>query len=255
MVIILAVWLACAAGAQAEPAGLRAEETVRAARVLDGDTLELADGRLLRLAGIQAPKLPLWRPAEAAWPLAEAAKAALGEFVLGRELRLAYGGARFDRHGRLRAQLFDDAGNWIQAQLLAAGLARVASLADNRQGIAELLRVEALARASRRGLWAESFYRVLKPEEAERRIGSFQLVEGRVLASAVVRGRAYLNFGADWRDDFTVSLAPKVRRLFEREGYEITAYEGLKIRVRGWIVSRNGAMIVVTHPEQIEVLE
>jgi hypothetical protein len=71
----------------------------------------------------------------------------------------------------------------------------------------------------------------------------------------VVRGRAYLNFGADWKQDFTVTLAPAVRRLFEAEGHDPRAYEGRRIRVRGWLKSFNGPMIEATHPEQIELLE
>ena len=92
-------------------------------------------------------------------------------------------------------------------------------------------------------------------EAAGGHLGSFQLVEGRVLEAAVVRGRAYLNFGADWREDFTVTLAPKVRRRFEAEGIDPRDYRGTRLRVRGWLKSYNGPMIEVTHPEQIEVLE
>ena len=79
-------------------------------------------------------------------------------------------------------------------------------------------------------------------------------IEGRVLDAAVVRGRVYLNYGADWRSDFTVTLAPKVRRAFEAEGLDPEAYEGRTLRVRGWLKSFNGPMIEVTHPEQIELL-
>jgi hypothetical protein len=64
-----------------------------------------------------------------------------------------------------------------------------------------------------------------------------------------------LNFGANWRTDFTISLAPKVARLFRREGIEPVAMQGKRIRVRGWLKSFNGPMISATHPEQIEVLE
>ncbi len=82
----------------------------------------------------------------------------------------------------------------------------------------------------------------------------FELVEGRVLDVATVRDRTYVNFGADWRDDFTLSLASRVRRLFEREGFDLESLEGRTVRARGWIKTYNGPMIDITHPEQIEVL-
>ena len=39
--------------------------------------------------------------------------------------------------------------------------------------------------------------------------GRFELVEGEVLNADEVRGRGYLNFGRDWRQDFTASFAPE----------------------------------------------
>src|SRR3546814_5034081 len=45
-----------------------------AVTVIDGDTLTLADGREIRLVGIQAPKLALGRTGFQPWPLAEEAK-------------------------------------------------------------------------------------------------------------------------------------------------------------------------------------
>ena len=92
-------------------------------------------------------------------------------------------------------------------------------------------------------------------EDAAQHLGGFELVEGRVIDVAVVRKRVYLNFGADWRSDFTVTIAPRTRRLFEAEGIDPNAYEGRMLRVRGWVKSYNGPLIEATHPEQIEVLE
>lgn len=234
-------------------------ERARATEIVDGDTLVLADGRQVRLVGIQAPKLPLGRHGFETWPLAEEAKAALDALARGRELRLGYGGRRVDRHGRLLAHLHAPRSGggelWLQGALLEQGMARVYSFSDNRDRVAEMLNLERRARAARRGIWRHPFYAVRSAEALKRHIGSFQLVEGRVLDAAVVRGRAYLNFGAEWRDDFTVTLTPEVRRRFEAEGHDPLAYKGRRVRVRGWLKSFNGPMIAVTHPEQIEVLD
>ena len=72
---------------------------------------------------------------------------------------------------------------------------------------------------------------------------------------AVVRGRLFLNFGADWRSDFTVTFRSRDRKRLEREGYDYRALAGRRIRVRGWLKSWNGPMIEATHAEQIEVLD
>lgn len=223
--------------------------------VVDGDTLILLDGREIRLVGIQAPKLPLGRPGFKAWPLSPEAKAFLEELTLGKTLSLGFGGRRGDRHGRVLAHLFDSEGRWIQGEILKAGLARVYSFADNRALIAEMLALERAARAAKRGIWADPYYAVRSAETAGRWLGGFELVEGRVLAVGRGGGNTYLNFGADWRSDFTIAVNRRDRQAFEDAGIDLESYEGKRVRVRGWLKSRNGPMIGVTHPEQIEELE
>jgi micrococcal nuclease len=230
------------------------------AEVVDGDTLTLQSGEQVRLVGIQAPKLPLGRPGFAKWPLADEAKALLEERARGRGVELWHGGARGDRHGRVLAHAVTDRGEWLQASLLAAGLARVYTFRDNRAKAQEMLALEAEARRRGLGVWSHPFYRVRAAEELARgnwrsALDSFVLVEGRVMRSAEVKGRSYLNFGEDWRSDFTVSVAPQDRRLFERAGLDLAALEGARVRVRGWLEARNGPAIEATHPEQIERLE
>lgn len=225
------------------------------ASVVDGDTVVLESGSQVRLTGIQAPKLPLGRPGFRAWPLGTQSKSALERLALGRRLELRYTGRRIDRYGRLLAHLYDAAGSWIQGEMITLGMARVYSFRDNRERAPDLLALERAARAARRGIWGLRFYRIRTPEQADDYIDTFQLIEGRVVSAAVVRGRGYLNFGDDWRRDFTIGIAPKSRRLFERAGLAIKALGGKRVRVRGWLRRYNGPMIEATHPEQIEVLE
>ena len=229
-------------------------ETAIVTEVVDGDTIRLDTGAEVRLTGIQAPKLPLGRKGFRTWPLAAEAKAALSALSRDRQVRLAYPGQRHDRWGRLLAQMH--VGDvWIQREMLLLGLARVYTFPDNRAHADALYAAERAARAAGRGIWAPDWYRIIDAADAERYIGTFQLVEGTVKSTAIVRGQGYLNFGADWRSDFTVSIAPKHLKLFRAAGVNILNLEDRRLRVRGWLVSRNGAMITLTHPEQIEILE
>ena len=254
---ILILILAAVTGAalEARPRG-NPEIVVAAtvAQVVDGDTVVIKNGDQIRLTGIQAPKLPLGRRNFPTWPLAGKSKDALTALTLGKRLALRYDGRRIDRHGRLLAHLFDGDGTWIQGEMISRGLARVYSFRAKRARTNDLLVRERAARAARRGIWAHPFYRVLDVTDAPRFIDTFQLVEGRVLAAAVVRRRGYLNFGSDWKHDFTISIAPRARSLFRRAGLAIASYQGKRVRVRGWLKSFNGPMIEATHPEQIEVL-
>jgi endonuclease YncB( thermonuclease family) len=252
--LLLAAFSASAAAEDTRlPAGLASGGTAKAVSVIDGDTLVLDDGREVRLVGLQAPKLPLGRRGFETWPLADEAKAGLERLALGRRLALHYGGRQVDRHRRALAQLTDaETGRWIQGAMLAQGMARVYTFKDNRSAIAEMLAIERNARAAKRGIWSHPYYAVRTPETVARDIDSFQLVEGTVTDVAERKGRTYLNFGADWRSDFTVQIESRDARSFREAGLSLKDLEGRRIRVRGWVKSWNGPLIEVTHPEQIE---
>lgn len=234
---------------------LEAGERARVVEVVDGDTVLLDDGWQVRLVGIQAPKLPLGRKNFQKWPLADESRVALEEMVMGRDVLLAYGGRRVDRHGRRLAHLFRADGVWIQGELLSRGMARVYSFPDNRAVVGDMLALEMAARQRRAGIWGHGWYAVRAPEETESDIGSFQLVEGRVVDAADVRGAVYLNFGENWRSDFTVRISKGDRKRFAEDGLDPLSFANKRIRVRGWLDERNGPMIEATHPEQIELLE
>ncbi|MBX6321797.1 MAG: thermonuclease family protein, partial [Rhodospirillaceae bacterium] len=188
-------------------------------------------------------------------PLAEAAREGLSRLVAGQTERLGYGGRREDRHGRLLAHLWVD-GVWVQGEMLARGLARVSTLPDARALGRDMLAREAEARAAGRGLWAEPIYAVRPADavDAGAEAGRFAIVEGQVREAAAVGRRVYLNFGADYRSDFTAVVVPAARPLFSAEGLDPLALAGRTVRVRGWVDALNGPMIEVTHPEQIEVV-
>ena len=248
MVLLLVV------GAPAVANSLTVDGGGKVVEIVDGDTLILEDGREVRLVGIQAPKLPLGRRNFKNWPLADISKSALLTLALYKTVTLSYGGRRVDRYNRQLAHLHDAAGTWIQGEILRRGMAGVYSFSDNRAQVAEMLALERKARVERLGIWRHRFYRIRSADAVHRDIGSFQLVEGSVRAVAVRRKYTYLNFGANWRMDFTIAVPARARRAFEAAGLALTSLEGRKVRVRGWIKSRNGPMIDASHPEQIEIL-
>src|SRR5690349_1255228 len=107
--------------------GLRDGPKGTVTQIVDGDTLLLDNGFVVRLIGIQAPHLALGREGLTDWPLAPDAQAALETLVLHKPVVLRYGGADKDRYGRSLAQVFVDGRDdgWVQQQMLSAGMARV----------------------------------------------------------------------------------------------------------------------------------
>lgn len=257
-VFLLAVLCVAALGVPAGWAALADGGHAMVASVLDGDTVVLTDRRQVRLPGLQAPKIALGRKGFADWPLGAQSKAALSALVAGRGVSLRFGGAREDRHGRVLAHLYRDDGQgaetWVQGEMLRLGMARMYTFADNRALAGAMRRLEREARGAGRGIWADAFYAVRRPEDTGRDVGTFQVVEGTVVDVSLVKGVAYLNFGEDWRTDFTVRIDKDALKTFAAAGLDPLEWAGRRVEVRGWIAKRNGPMISASHPEQIDLL-
>ncbi len=228
--------------------------------VLDGDTLVLDDHSKLRLIGALRPAPPTASTTETDWPPAAAAKDALLSFTAGKSLLLELDQRKTDRYGQQLAQAFvvtETGSFWLQGRMVEEGFSRAYSFPDNRGCAAELIGLEARARVAKRGLWANAAYALRSAEltrELLRYVGSYQLVEGTVATAVASKGKVYLDFGADWKTDFTAAIDPAARKQFEAAGLDPASLKGQRLRVRGWIESVAGPQIRVTHPEQIEIL-
>jgi endonuclease YncB( thermonuclease family) len=231
------------------------------ARIVDAETVLLDDGREVRLIGALGPRAPDMRPDAEPWPPEEEAKAALRDLVLGREVELAFGGRRHDRYGRLLAHLFLDHDGeriWVQGRLLARGHARAYGLPGNFACMRELLAHERAGRADRAGIWTHGTYAVRfagRPAALMRLRNTYQIVAGRVAHVAVTKANTYLNFGRDWRRDFTAGIDARLLRKHAEWAATLAALEGRRVEVRGWIEYRNGPFIRVEDPSQIAVID
>ncbi len=248
-------------GLPADPRLIRAGEGTVSA-ISDGDTVTLASGTIVRLVGIQAPKIALGRRNFAPWPLGQPARDYMTVLAKNRDFALFSGGREYDRHGRLLAHMVrEEDGLWLQGEMLRAGLARVYTFADNRALAARMLAIEAAARARRAGIWAHPFYAIRRPGEAGRLIGTFQIF-GACTSGFHQQGRsAILTLkDADETGCSTPALATRVSaralRMMSADFRTALTGRGRWLRLRGWVGRQSGArggpVVTVTHPEQIE---
>lgn len=253
-----AIALCCASAAHATPLPRCAAHIelsgARIVRVEKNAVLVISDGRAVDVEGLL---LPRGRRDHAPASLADRALAAMRAMARGRRATLVVERPKEDRYGRLRAQVFfPDApsDNWLQTALLRRGLARVNIMPDRPQCADALYAAERQARAAKRGIWAVDAYAVRSPADLAHDIGTFQIVEGDVVSAGVHGGRAYINFGLDWRSDFTATVAPDDMKTFRAAGFDLRTLGGRHVRVRGWIQSHNGPEMELATPEAIEVL-
>jgi micrococcal nuclease len=243
------VCLPGAAGAACQAGGERAFVT----SVTERGEIQLADGRSVRLVGLDIPDASRGEPETAA-----NARAWLSSRLVGREIALQLLAARTDRWGRWPADMSvtgEAAPAAISLGLLLAGLARVRPEIETRACQAERLAAENAARAAGLGLWTDPYYGVVEAtdlDELRQRDGQFAIVEGVVLRVGAGRDRTWLDFGR--RGSFTAVVATRQAKAFERGGVALSELAGARIRVRGAMDNRFGLRMAIFEPEQIERL-
>ena len=210
---------------------------------MSGSVIRLDDGHEIRLTGIEAK--------------GDAAKEKLQRLIAGKELKQDNG--VIDRYGRVAADIYASTDNgetvWLQGALLKDGFAFVYPPTGSEPRLADLLKAEHDARTAGIGIWGEAEY-ADKPADRPRAIpyGRFVFIAGKVVKAERVKNKFYLNFGDNWRSDFTATIAAHDLRLFTKAGIDPETYQGKTVRVRGWVKRDFGPMITVTHPAQIELL-
>ncbi len=230
-----------AAGCAFEPQG-----EGRVAEILDARTFRLADGREVRLAGIEPVA------AEKA-----SRTAALSAIIAGRDVTLSGEDDTPDRYGRQPAFVFVGGSETpVQGLLLAQGEALVSATVTNKDCALVLTAAEAAARQAKQGTWAgpAAIKNAESPGDILAGIGRFTVVEGKVLSVRQAGATTYLNFGRNWTRDFAVTISRRVVPALEAAGIAVKSLENRRIRIRGWVEARGGPRIEVLRVGQIELL-
>ena len=121
-------------------------------KAVDGDTLRLQDGRLVRYMGINTPEIDhLTHHAD---PFGWKAHRLNQQLVAGKKVRLEPDMARKDRYGRILADVYDEEGQLVSLLLISKGLCYFyphpsdAKATDDR-----LLSAQRNAMKQRSGIW------------------------------------------------------------------------------------------------------
>lgn len=146
-----------------------------------------------------------------------------------------------DRYGRLPVFVYEGK-SWMQADLLNKGRA-VADPADLPSACADAL----LAAEVDNGLLGAS-----DPEILARHVGRFVRVRGRVLSVGDREPTLYLNFGTNWSQDFTVSVAKKGRNRYQGNMAALSDLVGRDVTIRGLIEMRGGPLLRLTHEARLQ---
>lgn len=239
----------------------RVDETAELAKVIDGDTLRLKDGRSVRMIGINTTEIR--RDGKPSEPLAERARQTV-QSMLGRKAKV---GLRFDRerhdnYGRVLAHVYLVDGQSVAEHLLKAGLAAQIVVPPNSENIACYHQAEQQARIEKKGLWRD-YYRPLSIEDVPPNARGFRVITGKVLRVGQSKKSLWLNFSSRPLSQTKPNVSSKsVAVRIGRDDLEyfdekkLHELQGKTIIVRGWLYPYKKQLVMrLRHSANYEVVK
>ncbi len=229
---------------------------VKVKSVIDGDTVELSNGRHVRYIGIDTPETK--KNTKEGWvevrePFGPEAKRFNEELVLGQKVRLEFDVQKEDKYNRLLAYCFVLRGGrevFVQAELIKNGLAYLYTFPPNIKYTDVLVEALREARSNKVGVWSVDLD--IDSKDASRFLGSRKMVLGVISRSRTTNKTIRLSM-----DGLLLVIFKKDLGFFKDEGIDPARdYKGRRVKVFGLIKEYQGdPEIIVSNPWQIEVIE
>lgn len=210
--------------------GIPAGELFTVARVSDGDTLKLQDGRSVRVLGINAPEIT--HGSKAGQPLGRESRAAAQAFVDASKGRVRLGFEREvkDHYGRLLAHVYDARGRSLAVAQLRSGMAMQVAVPPNAAQAQCLADAERAARKQSPGMWRNSYWQPLPTKSMRNDETGFRLVRGRI-TKVSINSAVWLEF----EGKLVARVAKKDWSAFAYQKSDWLALKGREMELRGWI--------------------
>ena len=220
--------------------------------------LHLADGRRIRLAGLDPAGSTPGDPDRA-----DTSRAAMAAALAGRQVIAQPLSDKPDRWGRIPAMAFlegDPMPGGLTRLAIAAGLGRYLSEPAAHACRDAFLAAETEARSASLGLWHDPYYGVLAVDDRDafsERSATIVLAEGRLWRVDAGPFRTKLRFAAPGevkRGLLVAVVLPKVVKRFEESGVHFEALIGQTMRLRGLLDLRFGPQIELAGPDALELM-
>ncbi|MBN2483387.1 MAG: thermonuclease family protein [Candidatus Omnitrophica bacterium] len=229
---------------------------IKVIEAIDGDTVMLENRHLLRYIGIDTPETRVrqdgrWIEQPALY--GQEAKSFNRDLVEGKYVRVEFDLESQDKYGRLLGYVFVD-DMFVNEKLLREGYAVLYTYPPNVKYVDRLVSAQREARQTNRGFWGA--YEIIAAQDASKWFGHIRTVRGRV-QNIFQSGKAvFLNFGDNWRDDFTVVIFNNAFEYFYKQNiHPVTYYKGKTVEVTGRIREYNGPEIIVNSPQEIIIIK
>ena len=227
---------------------------IKVKKVIDGDTVLLENGKLLRYIGIDTPEIRTktkdgtWRYNPSFWALK--AKQFNAWLVEGKKVKVEFDIQKTDKYGRLLGYVFLKDGRFVNELLLREGLGILYTFPPNIKYIDTLILAQKWARQNKKGLWNDNLRSVKFLHSLKDRICTFRI---KVKKCFCLKDKCILSADSKIKS-FEILIPRKNLELFCRERIcDICKYYLDKdVEVTGRLRRQNSHYyVIVTVPENI----
>ncbi|MAX52414.1 MAG: nuclease [Methylophaga sp.] len=217
---------------------------VKLKRVIDGDTIELQSGQIIRLLGINTPEIQSrYHDAEAG---GEQSKQWLINTLSHGDFFIEYDQQQRDKYDRALAHCFLPDGQYLNAMLIEEGLASLTLIPPNLRYSDKLIEAQSRAEQAKKGIWSMSDYQVKHVSDLKTGVSYRGWQRIRLKLKAIKQGKNTIFLQAN--KQFKLAIKKKDSVYFE----DWKHYLNRTVEVRGW-VHRQGKQFYmnVRHPSAI----
>lgn len=225
-------------------------------RVIDGDTVQTAAGKSIRLLAVDCPEID-WENRSSEF-YAEEAREFTQKKLLKQNVLLKFDQEQEDDYGRTLAYIYLDGENFNQ-KLLKEGYATVMIVEPNDRYENEFKMAQEEARRDNKGIWSqiltlEKSLPLISFKEADQFIGKEVIVEGEIVDTAATASVNYLNFSFDYQNDLSLVIFNQDLNKFSYQPADFL--KDKKIKVLGRVELYQGSpQIVVNQPHNILIID
>jgi endonuclease YncB( thermonuclease family) len=225
-------------------------ESVHVARVYDGDTLKLTDGRKIRLIGINTPEHG--SDGNKDEPFYQQAKNQLQQIIQKshHQIKMVLGSEKHDRYQRLLAHIYTMDNENITATLIKSGMGYTIAIPPNIQRLTCYQDAEREAQNQKRGIWAHNSSRIIDVTSLKKSLNGFQRISGTVYRVGESRSSFWLNLNS--KSKFALRIPKDDLSYFEK--FHPNDLLNRHIVARGWINKTNGEQrMTIHHPAALQI--
>ncbi len=234
-------------------------QNIKLLKIYDGDTILVSfNGKpeKIRFTGINTPEIDHPKYHKKGEYFGEEAKTHLKDILEKHKIsRLEFDVDKRDKYHRLLAYIFLENGKMLNELMVEDGYAFAYNFPPNTKYKRLFDNAQSYAIRKHLGLWKKRIKRISANnlKKLYKNLGKYVEVVGYVTDTYKSKKAIYLNFGKNYKKDFTAVIFKNCWNLFKQNPASFYKYK--KVKISGKLNKYNGPEIIISNENQIKLIK